>query len=150
MDLIDLLILAGLGFMVYQLINAYQSGGGGAPPPGGGTPGGASPIVQRMANAIAQEEGWNVAGSIAQQNNNPGNVGGPGATFATPADGWNQLYSQINLMLYGGSAYYNPQMSLAAAGLVYSNGDPNWSANVASIMGIDPGTTLAAIGAMSG
>src|ERR1035437_9814985 len=65
--------------------------------------------VQDLMNSIAQMEGWNVSGSIAQRNNNPGNlrsgvnqigsentVNGVFATFATPADGWAALQNQID------------------------------------------------------
>ena len=56
-----------------------------------------------MANAIAQEEGFNTPGTIAQRNNNPGNLRSwPGAgsssgyaQFSTLAAGWAALYSQI-------------------------------------------------------
>ena len=65
--------------------------------------------VTDLMNSIAQMEGWNVSGSIAQRNNNPGNlrsgvnqigsentVSGTFATFATPADGWAALQNQID------------------------------------------------------
>lgn len=64
--------------------------------------------VQQLANSIAQMEGWNVAGSISNRNNNPGNlryapnqigtedtVNGKFATFATPQDGWSALQDYI-------------------------------------------------------
>jgi hypothetical protein len=57
---------------------------------------------------IAQIEGWFVPNSLAQRNNNPGNlrfVGQAGAVqgeggfakFATPDDGFNALNNQISL-----------------------------------------------------
>lgn len=63
-----------------------------------------SPFVSAMAAAIAQMEGYNTAGTIAANNNNPGNLrAGAGqvgtangfAVFATAADGWAALDSQI-------------------------------------------------------
>lgn len=62
-----------------------------------------SPLVLGIAQAIAQKEGFYVPGSIAQRNNNPGNLRSWGsnpivsgyAKFATVQDGWNALYSQI-------------------------------------------------------
>ncbi len=62
-----------------------------------------SPLVLAIAQAIAQKEGFYVSGSIAQRNNNPGNLRSWGSTpivsgyakFATVQDGWNALYSQI-------------------------------------------------------
>jgi hypothetical protein len=65
--------------------------------------------VQQLANSIAQMEGWNTPGTIANRNNNPGNlryaanqvgqentVNGKFATFATPQDGWDALTNYIN------------------------------------------------------
>jgi hypothetical protein len=62
--------------------------------------------INDLMNAIARQEGFNVAGSLAQRNNNPGNlrsgVGQSGssggyAVFATPQDGWNALQNQIEI-----------------------------------------------------
>jgi hypothetical protein len=61
-----------------------------------------------VANTIANIEGYNVSGSLAQRNNNPGNliyVGQAGATqgqggfaaFATPDAGFAALQAQISL-----------------------------------------------------
>ena len=94
-----------------------------------------------MANAIAQAEGFNVAGSIAQRNNNPGNIGGASNSYATLDEGWNALYNQINLM-FSGPSIYSPSMTLAEVGNKYANGDPNWAINVAATLGVTPDTTL--------
>ena len=64
--------------------------------------------VQQLANSIAQMEGFNTPGTIANRYNNPGNlryattqtgtadtVNGKFATFATAADGWQALYDYI-------------------------------------------------------
>lgn len=64
--------------------------------------------VQDLANSIAQMEGFYTPGTIANRNNNPGNlryagnqvgqestVNGKFATFATPDDGWMALQSYI-------------------------------------------------------
>ncbi len=60
-----------------------------------------------LAAAIATFEGFFKPGSVAQRNNNPGNLrAGPSAIgtdangyaiYATPQDGWNDLYRQIGL-----------------------------------------------------
>src|SRR4051794_39653115 len=65
------------------------------------------PSTEDLAAAIAQMEGFNKTGSLAQRNNNPGNLrAGPSAVgkdanglavFATAADGWHDLYHQIDL-----------------------------------------------------
>jgi hypothetical protein len=62
-----------------------------------------SPLVLAIAQAIVQKEGFNTPGTIAQRQNNPGNLRSWGsnpivsgyAKFATVQDGWNALYSQI-------------------------------------------------------
>jgi len=64
--------------------------------------------IQELMNSIAQMEGFNTPGTIAQRYNNPGNLryaptqngsastaSGTFATFATPEDGWAALQSYI-------------------------------------------------------
>jgi hypothetical protein len=60
--------------------------------------------VDSIAQAIAQMEGYNSAGTLAQRNNNPGNLrAGPGQTgtsggfavFPDPSTGWAALDSQV-------------------------------------------------------
>src|SRR6516165_5090507 len=100
-------------------------------------------IVQQFAQAIANAEGWFVAGSRPQRNNNPGNLtdsAGAFRIFSTVADGWAALYEQVSLMFYGGSAHYDPSMTIAQVGAIYAAGDSNWSNNVASYLGVTPQT----------
>jgi hypothetical protein len=70
--------------------------------------GGGKVAITDVSNVIAQIEGWFVPNSLAQRNNNPGNlrfVGQAGAVqgeggfakFATPDDGFNALNNQISL-----------------------------------------------------
>lgn len=78
-----------------------------------------------IANSMAAMEGDNVTGSLAQRNNNPGNlrfanqIGAVGqdangfAIFATPDDGMNALISQLGL-------YAGRGMTLAQAINVYA------------------------------
>jgi len=66
-----------------------------------------SSLVQSLSNAIAQFEGYNVPGSVAQRNNNPGNLrSGPGQTgtdskgyaiFPDAATGFAALNNQVSL-----------------------------------------------------
>lgn len=66
-----------------------------------------SSLVQSLANAIAQFEGYNVPGSVAQRNNNPGNLrSGTGqigtdakgyAIFPDAATGFAALQNQVSL-----------------------------------------------------
>jgi len=66
-------------------------------------------MATAIAQAIATMEGYFTAGTVADRNNNPGNLlamGQPGqigvdsrgfAIFATPEDGWTALENQIAL-----------------------------------------------------
>lgn len=58
-------------------------------------------VTDAIAQAIAQMEGWGKAGTLASRNNNPGNLTDPRTgqfrIFGTAEEGWNALYSQINL-----------------------------------------------------
>jgi len=60
-------------------------------------------LVERIAQAIARFEGFYKLGSVAQRQNNPGNlrswgktpVVGGYASFPTPEDGWKALRRQV-------------------------------------------------------
>jgi hypothetical protein len=74
--------------------------------------------IQDLMNAIAQMEGYNVPGSIAQRYNNPGNLryaptesgsantaSGTFATFDTPQDGYAALQSYIESKASSGMSF---------------------------------------------
>src|SRR5438128_636171 len=84
----------------------------------------ASPIVQKIARAIAGAEGFFVRDSRPSRNHNPGNIssditgtaiGSDGSlmVYSTDQDGWDALYHQVSGMLSGTSAYYNPSMTIS-------------------------------------
>jgi hypothetical protein len=60
-------------------------------------------LVESIAQAIAQMEGYNTSGSLAQRQNNPGNLRTWGSypvvngyvQFPDAETGWNALYAQI-------------------------------------------------------
>ena len=63
-------------------------------------------LTTSIAQAIAQQEGFNKPGTLAQRNNNPGNLrSGPGQTgtsggfavFPDAASGWSALDHQVDL-----------------------------------------------------
>lgn len=67
-------------------------------------------LVDAMAEAMAREEGFYVAGSIAEQNKNPGNLrtwgtmpisAGGYAKFPTVGAGWEALKRQITINIWG-------------------------------------------------
>ncbi len=61
-------------------------------------------LTESIAQAIAQMEGFNTSGTIAQRQNNPGNlrswgnypVVGGYVQFPDPQTGWDALYSQVD------------------------------------------------------
>ena len=112
------------------------------------------PVVQTMAEAIMDFEGW-YYGSVSQRNNNPGNIkyrGQKGAVgkdsqghaiFETFEAGWNALINQLNLAFDNASAVYNNDMSLIAFFSKYAeqNAIP-YAAYVAERLGVTPSTKL--------
>jgi hypothetical protein len=116
---------------------------------------GQTPLVLGMAQAIAQMEGFNTPGSIAQRNNNPGNLRSwPGAgtasgyaAFGSITDGWNALYSQIETNI-GRSLTMNeffagkPGVYAGYSPSADGNQPAQYAAFVASAVGVDPNTPL--------
>ena len=117
--------------------------------------GGVSGAPSAMAGAIAQAEGYGIAGAIPTVANNPGDlVSGDigygtiqGKTiFPSAAAGWGALQNQVNLITSGKStAGYTPTMTIAQVSNLYSgSSNGNWGNNVASILGVTPDTSFAA------
>lgn len=118
----------------------------------------ATPGVQRLAQAIASAEGFYTAGSRPQRNNNPGDVtqdlihkavGMDGAfpVYATAADGWANLYAQVNLWLSGGSAHATPDSTISDVSQFYTTDVPagaqqTWALNVANGLGVTVDTPI--------
>lgn len=107
-----------------------------------------SPKIAALAAAIAKAEGsptdWNNPGDLTAAFGYPTNGVANSAgvlKFQNCIDGWNALYKQLSAIV-GGTSRYTLNMSLADFGLGYSGGDPNWSANVAANLGVDPSTSL--------
>lgn len=111
--------------------------------------------VQRFAEAIAYAEGYK-PGALPYTNNNPGDlknssVRAVGADaqghliFATPADGWEALRRQLELIVSGRSAVYRLEMSIRQMGAKYAEWSSNWSRNVASRLGVSEDTPLRAL-----
>ena len=68
-----------------------------------------------LANAIASAEGYGRPGVIPTVRNNPGdliNSAGQIQSFGTPAEGWDALYRQLDLIRTGGSRYYRRTMTM--------------------------------------
>ena len=103
--------------------------------------------VQYLAEAIARAEGFYVAGSLPQRQNNPGalKLGGVFIALYPDADsGWTALYNQVDLMLTGRSAYYNSSMTFSQIAQIYTGGDnaETWAFIVSNTLGLTPANTL--------
>ena len=109
--------------------------------------------VQDLMNAIANMEGFNVSGSIANRFNNPGNMrysplqsgsqvtaSGTFATFASPSEGWAALQS-----------YIESNAGLSLRDFIYKYAPPNENNTgnyldyVASSLGVSADNTISDI-----
>ena len=107
--------------------------------------------VATIAGAIQTQEGY-YPGSLAWQNNNPGNLvyaGQPGAVrgaggfaqFESYQDGLNALYTQIQL--YAGRGMTINQMMNVYAPASAGNNPTAYASTVAGALGVSPDTSLA-------
>jgi hypothetical protein len=118
---------------------------------------GQSDFVSSFANAIARFEGYNVAGSLAQRNNNPGNLrSGPGQTgvdangyavFPDAATGFAALDNQISLNISRGLTLNQffagePGVYAGYAPSADANNPAQYASTVAGWLGVDPNTPL--------
>jgi hypothetical protein len=114
-----------------------------------------NPVIDRMAKAIQQFEGWH-EGSVSWRNNNPGNIKDthfPGtvghddeghAIFDSFASGWNALVRKLENAFYGKSTVYLPTFSLYEFFRKWAEGNSREYAEfVATALGVTPETTLA-------
>jgi 8-oxo-dGTP pyrophosphatase MutT (NUDIX family)/GNAT superfamily N-acetyltransferase len=96
--------------------------------------------LDAVIEAISRAEG------AKPERNNPGNITdfntGEIKTFATPEEGRDALEDQLNRIADGVHPFIKPDMTLREAGLIYSNGDPNWARNVAIIMRVPQHTKM--------
>lgn len=106
--------------------------------------------IQDLANAISKMEGWSVPNSLAQRNNNPGNlryVGQSGATigqggfaaFPTPDAGMQALIDQINLDASRGATLSSFINKFAPPS---ENNTTDYLSYVSSQTGVDSSMTL--------
>lgn len=118
-----------------------------------------TPQLQTLAQTIQTQEGF-YPGSIAYQNNNPGNliyVGQPGATqgaggfasFDSYQDGLNALYGQLNLYATGACGACGGQpLTIQQMANIYapagqgSNNPTVYANNMAAALGVSPDTLL--------
>src|ERR1035437_5315208 len=116
--------------------------------------------VQDLMNSIAQFEGYNVPGSIASRNNNPGNlrsgvnqigsentVSGTFATFASPADGWAALQAQIDRQAGQGQTLRDFIYQYAPP---TENNTSSYLNNLVSSLGVGADSSLSDLGGSNG
>jgi hypothetical protein len=120
----------------------------------------AGSFTDQLAQAIARFEGYNVAGSVAQRNNNPGNLrSGPGQTGTDPngyaifpdvATGYAALDNQISLNIGRGLSLDEffagkPGVYPGYAPSSDANNPAQYASTVAGWLGIDPTVPLSSI-----
>lgn len=110
-------------------------------------------VIDKLSKAIARAEGFYVPGSRPARNHNPGNMTqdlikksiGKDDSFviyANDADGFENLRRQLWLV-WGGSAYYNPTMTIEEFARVWTTTQQSsWASNVASALGVSVDTQL--------
>jgi len=113
--------------------------------------------IDKLADAIAFAEGFYVAGSRPQRNNNPGDLtlslGFPTTgmddiyvIFATIEAGWAALKKQVELMLTNQSRIYTSNMTIFEVAQHYTTTDVStWAANVAARLGVSPFSKISEI-----
>ena len=111
-------------------------------------------LIDTLAQAIATFEGFNVSGSIAQRNNNPGNLrSSPYATgtdangyaiFSDAQTGWNALMYQLGL--YSGRGMtIESMLSTYAPPADNNNNNANYLNYLTQQTGVGPSTSLSAL-----
>lgn len=96
--------------------------------------------IDKLIEAISRAEG------AKPERNNPGNIAdfntGEIKTFDSLEEGKDALADQLNRIADGVHPFIKPEMTLRQAGLIYSNGDPNWAHNVSLIMHVPQSTKM--------
>lgn len=120
-----------------------------------------SEAIRLFSEGIALAEGFYVAGSRAARNHNPGNMtldligkkigmDGMFVVYANDADGWANLYKQVEKILTNASGIYDSEMTLREIGQKYASTSPPdeqlaWAINVASKLGISIDTPVSTL-----
>lgn len=151
----ELLIVVALAGIAYLLFATDASGESDTVEDLGGIvdTSGQSATV-RIAQAIARAEGFYISGSRPARNHNPGDMtadligrstGKDGAfvTYANDADGWANLYAQVNAWLNGTSHHAGPASTIFDLSRFYTATEQDiWAQNVADDLGAGLDTRL--------
>jgi hypothetical protein len=107
--------------------------------------------VSTLADAIAQIENTNPAynnpGALEVGDVGNGTFGQNLTIFSSPEEGQTALNAQLTSIANGNSAYYSPSDTLATFANTWSNGDPNYAANLSQITGYPLTTPISQIAA---
>lgn len=114
-----------------------------------------------IAQAVAIAEGANIAGSVPDRSNNPGDLGkgdehgqatvgavcvpdaeGAVIHFATKAGGWNALRAKLQNIATYKSAVYSPDWTWYQIASKWAGNSEAWADNVAGALGVDPSTSM--------
>jgi hypothetical protein len=110
--------------------------------------------VRKIAEAIAYAEGFYTAGSRPARNHNPGDMtedligkavgtDGPFAVYASDADGFENLYAQINKWLNGTSSHATADSTISDISQFYTaDNQTTWATNVANRLGVSLDTPI--------
>lgn len=143
--LIAIIIIATVAFIYANKANAFE---------------GNMEITEKIkafARCIAEAEGYGRPNAIPTITNNPGDLvlGDKGlgvlgreniTKFPDPTSGWNALYHEIALIVYGKSHVYNLDMTISDMAYHWTSTEQDaWSENVATCLGVTRDTTLRSI-----
>lgn len=108
-----------------------------------------------VCHAIAIAEGANIAGSVPDRLNNPGDISDYLATyggewhsgsevtkFPDKQTGWNSLHEKFSNIAAGKSFVYFPTDSWTTIALKYAGNSQAWLNNVTNTLSVDPNSTL--------
>lgn len=108
-----------------------------------------------VCHAIAMAEGANVAGSVPDVSNNPGDisdfystfggefVSGSNVTqFPDKATGWQKLYNKVSAIQNNTSKVYSSGMTWNQIAQLWAGDWKSWVTNVTNILGVSPTSTF--------
>jgi hypothetical protein len=108
-----------------------------------------------ICQAIALAEGANIAGSVPDRLNNPGDISDGGNVYPQEAHsgsnvthfpdkqtGWSWLYEKVRNAAYGVSQVYLPSMTWVEIAQKWAGNWQAWVTNVTGVLGVDPNSKL--------
>jgi hypothetical protein len=153
------LLIVGIAVLLLNSSGSVSTGDGAPGDAGAAIPVNVAPLnlqVAQLAQAIANAEGFGIAGAVPTRAHNPGDLvlgdkglgvaNSAGVTiFASDAAGWSALYYELNLIFSGRSSVYQTSMSFAQFAQTWTGGDNAgaWAATVTSSVSASPDTALA-------